>query len=53
MRSEFLCARGEEELMVGAAKNASDVGIDLYMDDLRVIGSADVDEGMDYGVGCG
>ena len=42
-----MCARGEEELVVGAAKNASGVGIDLYVDDLRVIGSADIDEGIE------
>ncbi len=47
VRGKFLCARDEKKLMVGAAKNASGVGIDLYMDDLRVIASANVDEGIE------
>ena len=46
MRGEFLCAWGEEELMVGASKDASCVGVDLYVDYLGVVGASDVDEGV-------
>ena len=46
MRGEFLCAGGEEELMVGAAKDASCVGVDLYVDYLGVVGASDGDEGV-------
>ena len=31
---KFLCARGKEEWVVGAAKDASGVGINLYVYDL-------------------
>ena len=46
MGGEFLCAWGEEELMVGAAKDASCVGVDLYVDYLGVVGASDVNEGV-------
>ncbi len=46
MWGEFLCAWGEEELMVGAAKDASGVGVDMYVDNLGVVGASDVDESM-------
>ncbi len=42
-----MCAWGEEELMVGAAKDASGVGVDLYVDNLGVVGASDVDEGVE------
>ncbi len=45
MWSEFLCAWGKEELMVGAAKDASGVGVDVYVDNLGVVGASDIDEG--------
>ncbi len=47
VRGEFLCAWGKEELMVGAAKDASGVGVDVYVDNLRVVGTSDVDEGVE------
>ena len=34
VRGKFLCAWGEEELVVGAAKDVAGVGIDLYVYDL-------------------
>ena len=33
--------------MVGAAKDASSVGVDLYVDHLGVVGASDVDEGVE------
>jgi len=48
MRGKFLRARDEEEFVVGTAKNnASDVGVDLCVDDLLAVGSTDIDEGME------
>ncbi len=47
MRGEVLCAWGEEELMVGAAKDASGVGVDMDVDNLGVVGASDVDEGVE------
>jgi hypothetical protein len=34
VRGKFLCAWGEEELVVDAAKDAPGVGVDLYLNDL-------------------
>ena len=33
--------------MVGAAKDASGVWVDVYMDNLGVVGASDVDEGVE------
>ena len=46
VRGEFLCAWGKEELMVGAAKDASGVWVDVDVDDLGVVGASDIDEGV-------
>ncbi len=46
MRGEFLCAWSEEDVMVGAAKDASCVGVDLYVDNLGVVSASDGDEGV-------
>ncbi len=46
MRGEFLCAWDKEELMVGAVNDASGVGVDLYVDNLGVVGTSDIDEGV-------
>ncbi len=43
---EFLCVWGKEELVIGAANNASGVGVHLYVDNLGVVGTSDVDEGV-------
>ena len=47
VRGKFLCAWGKEELVVGAAKDASGVGVKLDVYNLGVISAADVDEGVE------
>ncbi len=44
---KFLCAGCEEELVVCSAKDALGVGVELYTDDLLVVCSADIDEGVE------
>ena len=51
MRGEFLCARGEEELVVGSAKDAAGVGVDIEVNDLGVVCAADGDEGVELDAG--
>ena len=46
MWCEVLCSGCEEELVVSAAEDASGVRIDLDVYHLRVVGAADVNEGM-------
>ncbi len=46
MWSEFLGARGEEKLVVGSAKDATCVGVNVEVDDLTVVCAADYDEGV-------
>ena len=46
-----MCAWGEEELMVGVAEDASGVWVNLYVDNLGVVGASDVDEGVKPGPG--
>ena len=46
MWCEVLCSGCEEELVVSAAQDASGVRIDLDVYHLRVVGAADVNEGM-------
>ena len=46
MWCEVLCSGCEEELVVSAAEDASSVRIDLDVYHLRVVGAADVNEGM-------
>ncbi len=46
MWGEFLCAGCEVELVVCSSKDASGVGVELYMNDLWVVCTADVDETM-------
>ncbi len=41
-----MCAWGKEELVIGAAKDASGVGVHLYVDNLGVVGTSDVNEGV-------
>ena len=47
MWSEFFSAWGEEELVIGSAKDAACVGIYVEVDDLRVVCAADGDEGVE------
>ena len=51
MRGEFLCARGEEELVVGSAKDAAGVGVDIEVNDFEVDCAADGDEGVELDAG--
>jgi hypothetical protein len=46
-----LCARGEEELVVGSAKDAAGVGVDIEVNELGVVCSADGDEGVELDAG--
>ncbi len=47
MRGEILGARGEEKLVVGSAKDAACVGINVEVDYLRGVCAADGDEGVE------
>ncbi len=47
MRDEFLGARSEEKLVVSSAKDVACVGINVEVDDLRVVCAADGDEGVE------
>ncbi len=47
MWGEFLRVWGKEELVVGAAKDASGVGVDLDVDNLGMVGASDIDEGVE------
>jgi hypothetical protein len=51
VRGEFLCVRGEEELVVGSAKDATGVGVDIEVNELGVVCAADGDEGVELNAG--
>ncbi len=44
-------SRGEEKLVVGQAKDAACVGVNVEVDDLRVVCAADGDEGVELDAG--